>query len=89
MPLYLPLRFVTLVSAFYCLSLSFEYNTSILMRLYKKWETTSSMALLDGCPAVTVPRTRAFQLTFQDGFGEVVRFSGIALRSTRSLCCNS
>lgn len=88
MPLYLPLRFMTLSSASYCLSLSFEYSTFFPMRLYKIWETASSMARLGSCRALTVPVTRAFQLAVEDGFSEVVHFRGIALGSTRSLCCN-
>src|ERR1700722_16408551 len=89
MPFHLPLRLVTLVSASYCLSLSFEHGTSVLMRLYKRQETASSMARLDSYRGVTVSGTHAFQPAFQDDFGDVVRFRGIALGSTSSLCCNS
>jgi hypothetical protein len=47
------------------------------------------MAPLDSYRGVTVSGTRTFQSAVQDGFGEVVRFRGIALGSTGSLCCNS
>jgi hypothetical protein len=86
---FLPLRLVTLVSASYCLSLSFEYSTSILMRLYKRGGTASSMARMDSYREVTVSDTRAFQSASQDGFGEAVRFRGISVGSTGSFSCNS
>jgi hypothetical protein len=86
---FLPLRLVTLVSASYCLSLSFEYSTSILMRLYKRGGTASSMARMDSYRGVTVSGTRAFQSASQDGFGEAVRFRGISVGSTGSFSCNS